>query len=634
MMEKIENPYRHSILIVDDQPTNIKVLFELLQQTGFRVSVAKSGESALAKAEQAAPDLILLDIMMPGINGYETCRRLKAQPTTSEIPVIFLSALDQALDKVEAFAVGGADYIAKPFQTEEVLARVRHQLELRTAKADLIALNAHLEERIQERTAQLVTTNQSLAAEILQRQCAEADLRHSALHDALTQLPNRVLFMEHLAHAQKRSQRSEQSQFAVLFIDLDRFKIINDSLGHQAGDQLLISVAQRLKQMIRDTDVLARLGGDEFIVLLDPIIGVEDTIHISERIVQAFQAPFNLNDQSVFTTASIGIALSSMQQGRDIDLLRNADIAMYRAKAKGKSRFEVFDQQMHTQALAKHQLETDLRRALEQQEFRLHYQPIMCLRSEKITGFEALVRWQHPVRGLVSPAEFIPLAEEMGLIVSMGEWVLHTACQQLAQWQARVPQAADLSVSINLSVKQLREPSFLSKIDRALLEAGLQGQNLQLELTESILMDDSDALVHLLSELVNRGIQLSIDDFGTGYSSLSYLHRFPIGAIKVDQSFIKSMDQQREQRQIAETIIKLAHQLGMTAIAEGIETAEHLKSLKLQHCEKGQGYFFAKPLSPEAAEAFICANLAIDRNFISSIDAQFSTEPSRISCYQ
>ncbi|MGB7415272.1 MAG: EAL domain-containing protein [Thermosynechococcaceae cyanobacterium] len=629
----MEHPHRHSILIVDDQPTNIKVLFELLQQTGFRVSVAKSGESALIKAEQAAPDLMLLDIMMPGINGYETCRRLKAQPATCEIPVIFLSALDQALDKVEAFAVGGADYIAKPFQTEEVLARVRHQLELRTAKAELITLNANLEERIQERTAQLVTTNESLTAEISQRHRAEADLRHSALHDALTQLPNRVLFMEHLAHAQKRSQRSEQSQFAVLFIDLDRFKTINDSLGHQAGDQLLIAVAQRLKQVMRDTDVLARLGGDEFIVLVEPVTSVEDTIQISERIVQAFQPPFDLNGQPVFTTASIGIALSSMLEDRETDLLRNADIAMYRAKARGKSRFEVFDQQMYTQALARHQLENDLRRAVEQQEFTLHYQPIMDLSSEKTTGFEALIRWQHPVRGVVPPLEFIPLAEEMGLIVSIGEWVLHTACQQLAQWQARWPQAADLSMSVNLSVKQLKDPKFLSKIDHVLLETGLQSQSLQLELTESMLMDDSDTLIDLLTQLVDRGIQLSIDDFGTGYSSLSYLHRFPIYAIKVDQSFIRPMQQQREKRKIVETIISLAHQLGMIAIAEGIETAEHHEHLKRQGCEKGQGYLFAKPLSPEAAASFLDANLVTERTAIPSLETPFSAPSSQVNCY-
>jgi diguanylate cyclase (GGDEF)-like protein len=620
----MKNSSRQSILIVDDQPTNIKILFELLQQTGFRVSVAKSGESALVKAEQAAPDLILLDVMMPGMDGYQTCRRLKAQATTREIPVIFLSALDQALNKVEAFAVGGADYITKPFQTAEVLARVQHQLELRMAKAEIALLNAQLEERIQQRTLQLVTTNQFLAKQVNQRQQAEAELRHSALHDVLTDLPNRTLFMEHLDLAQRKVKRSGAAQFAVLFIDLDRFKAINDTLGHQAGDQLLILVAERLREVVRETDILARLGGDEFIVLVDPIVGPQDALQISERLVQAFEAPFDLNGHLVFTTTSIGIALSTMMADQEVDLLRNADIAMYRAKANGKARFEVFDQQMYTQVLSKHQLENELRQAIECQELTLYYQPVVCLSSEKLTGFEALIRWRHPDRGLVSPAEFIPLAEEMGLIVAMGEWVLRTACQQLAQWQARFAQATDLSMSVNLSVKQLQEPNFLQTVDRVLRETGICSQSLQLELTESMLMDNSDALVGLLHQLVDRGIELSIDDFGTGYSSLSYLPRFPIHAIKVDQSFIRPMLQQRENRQIVETIIHLAHQLGIAAIAEGIETVEHLHHLKLQHCEKGQGYLFAKPLSPEEAASLMMVNRARLRSDLTALECAVS----------
>ncbi len=594
----------HSILIVDDQPANIKVLFDLLQQTGFRVSVAKSGESALRKAETAQPDLILLDIMMPGMDGYETCERLKSQPATQAIPVIFLSALDLPLNKVKAFTIGGADYITKPFQTEEVLIRVQHQLELSTAKAQILALNSSLEHRIQERTAELVQANQALAKEIAEREQAQKALEYSALHDVLTSLPNRALFTEHLELAQKKAKRQAEHQFAVLFIDLDRFKDINDTMGHQAGDDLLIQVADRLRHLVRETDILARLGGDEFTILLDEVGSLDNAMSLSQRIMETFRRPFLLAQKEVFVTASIGVALNDTHTD-GADLLRNADIAMYQAKNGGKARLEVFDQQMYTEVLAKHQLESDLYHALESQEFELHFQPIYNCKTQTIVGFEALIRWCHPQRGWMSPLEFIPLAEEVGLIVPIGRWVLQMACAQLATWRHQFPQIDGLYVSVNLSVQQLREPDFLKQVDQVLQETGLDGQSLHLELTESMLMDDSQTLVNLLKQLVNRGIQLSIDDFGTGYSSLSYLHQFPIHTIKVDQSFIRPMLQQREKRKIVETIVNLAHQLGMMAIAEGIEAKDHLVYLNQLNCEQGQGYFFAKPLPRLAAEQLL-----------------------------
>lgn len=596
---------RQSILIVDDQPANIKILFELLQQQSFRVSVAKSGEGALTKAEEAHPDLILLDVMMPGINGYETCKRLKTNPLTQDIPIIFLSAIDEPMHKVKAFTVGGADYITKPFQAEEVLARVRHQLELRAVKTKLTSLNERLEERIEARTAELMAVNQSLAEEIAERKRAEEQLRYSALHDALTALPNRILFTEHLELAQARAKRSPTYQFAVLFIDLDRFKAINDTMGHQAGDELLIMVAERLRKLLRDTDILARLGGDEFIVLLEQISGLDEAIAVSERIVNAFHAPFVLQNNSVVATASIGVALSSALSDSGVDLLRNADIAMYRAKGSGKARLKVFDQQMYVQALAKHELENDLRKASEQGEFDLHYQPIFDIQSDALQGFEALVRWRHPERGWIPPSRFIAMAEEIGLIIGIGEWVLKTACQQLAQWHTEIPRTDQLYVSVNLSMMQLQENRFSETLDRVLADTGLNPGSLQLELTESMLMRDSLVLVNRLNRWVEQGIQLSIDDFGTGYSNLSYLHRFPIQSIKVDQSFVRFMLEQPEKRKIVKTIITLAHQLGMSAIAEGIEQPEHVEILRAMNCDKGQGYYYSKPLPKEATKALL-----------------------------
>lgn len=546
--------------------------------------------------------------MMPGMDGYETCENLKSQSATRAIPVIFLSALDLPLNKAKAFTIGGADYITKPFQTEEVLIRVQHQLELSTAKAEILALNRSLEQGIQERTAELVQANQALAKQIAEREQAQQALEHSALHDVLTSLPNRALFAEHLELAQKKTKRQENHQFAVLFIDLDRFKDINDTMGHQAGDDLLIQVAHRLQHLVRETDVLARLGGDEFTILLDKIGSLENAMSLSQRIMETFQQPFPLGPKEVFVTASIGVALSNTHTD-GADLLRNADIAMYQAKSSGKARLEVFDQQMYAQALAKHQLENDLRHALEKQEFELHFQPLYNCKTQTVVGFEALIRWFHPQRGWVPPLEFIPLAEEVGLIVPIGRWVLQTACGQMARWQRQFPQVNSFYISVNLSVQQLREPDFLNQVGQVLQETGLDGQSLHLELTESMLMDDSQTLVNLLRQLVNQGIQLSIDDFGTGYSSLSYLHQFPIHTIKVDQSFIRPMLEQREKRKIVETIVNLAHQLGMTAIAEGIEEEEHLVYLNQLNCEQGQGYFLSKPLTCLAAEQLIVEEL-------------------------
>ena len=465
--------------------------------------------------------------------------------------------------------------------------------------------------QLQVSFAILEKVNEDLEGEIKERKQIEEQLRHNSLHDALTNFPNRTFLMEHLELALKRMQREKNYLFAVLFIDLDRFKVINDSLGHQVGDQLLVAITHKFATIVRASDMIARLGGDEFVILLDPIKNIRDAIRIAERINKELQSPLELETCQVFTTASIGIVLSSTNYHQGSELLRDADIAMYRAKTRGKARYELFDQEMYDQALMRLQLEHDLYKALENQEFQVYYQAIVSLETGKITGFEALMRWLHPKKGLISPAKFLPIAEETGLILSIGESILYSACQQMSQWQTRFSMANSLTISVNLSVKQLKDPSFLEKVDKILHQTSLEGKSLQLEITESMLMENLDELKDILWQLKAREIDLSIDDFGTGYSSLSYLHRLPIKNLKIDRSFISSMGQEQDSRDIVQIIINLARQLDMTMIAEGIESSEQLNQLKVLKCDRAQGFLLSKPLPPNEAEKLL-GDLKVD----------------------
>ncbi|PIG91004.1 EAL domain-containing protein [Gloeocapsopsis sp. IPPAS B-1203] len=725
-----------TILIVDDVPENLLVLSKTLSGEGYQVRCAKNGAMALMGAKTAPPDLILLDVKMPDLDGYEVCRQLKASLLTRNIPVIFLSASDDLVGKVKAFEVGGVDYIMKPFEIAEVLSRVKSQLALQAAKAEISQLNAQLEERIQERTAQLEATNRQLRREIAERKLAQKSLQvseerlesilnsledvvwsfapetgkliylnpavqkvygrppaefldcpelyqevihpddraryqksrqmliehgsveieyrilrpdgevrwlsdrtyviydqegnparidgiiyditqrkraeeqliYDALHDALTGLPNRTLFMERLESALSRAKRHKDYLFAVLFIDLDRFKIVNDSLGHAIGDQLLCAIAYLLEQSIRSTDTIARFGGDEFTILLDGIKDITDAIKIAERLQAQLVSPLTLENHTIFCSASIGIVLNSPNCTQAQNLLRDADIAMYQAKEQGKARYAIFDQAMYQQTLELLQLESDLRQALERQEFCLHYQPIVSLATGKLKGFEALIRWRHPQRGLISPTEFIPVAEDIGLIVPIGEWVLRAACHQLRAWQVQFPHLMPLKMSVNIAGKQIREPNFLEQIEQILAETGLDGSYLQLEMTESTLIEYAQETIHALLEIRSKRIQLSIDDFGQGYSSLSYLHRFPINILKIDRSFVSGMHSNAENYEIIRTITTLAHTLGMDVVAEGAETTEQLAILRTLGCEFGQGYLFSRPLNCASATALMSAN--------------------------
>ncbi|GAB4530163.1 MAG: EAL domain-containing protein [Pleurocapsa sp.] len=717
------------ILVVDDKPENLRLLSQTLSQEGYEVRCVISGQMALKVAHSIIPDLILLDVIMPELDGYQVCTQLKADESTKHIPVIFLSANNDTIDKVKAFNTGAADYIGKPFQIEEVLLRIKNQLAFQEAQAQISKLNAELEQRIQERTAQLEATNQELQQEIKERRQVSQLLQHSeeklesilnsleevvwsaeaqtrnliflnpaaqkvygrsvsellenphlrlevihpedrsrierslynsqqqnmdveyrivqpngdvrwvwersrliynlegkpsrqdgiisditerkrveeklsyeAYHDSLTGLPNRVAFLERVKQAISTVQQDPNYLFAVLFIDLDRFKIVNDSLGHLVGDELLVNIAKILQYCLRPHDFVARLGGDEFTILLDRIEDLSDADIIAARIQEKLITPFHLNNHTVFTSASIGIVVGNTKYKDSSDILRDADIAMYRAKSQGKARHAIFDERMYAETVELLKIENDLRQAILNNEFILHYQPIISFSSGSLYGFEALLRWQHPERGLIYPDQFIHVAEETGLIVSIGQWVLKQACYQLYNWQKQFVNAADLRISINLASQQIKEPKFLEKLDEILTVYSLPKNSLHLEITETTLMDYRQETINLLTEIRARDIQLSIDDFGTGYSSLQYLNRFPINSLKIDRSFVQGMLEDRENFEIVKTIITLARTLKIDVVAEGVETLKQLKILKTFNCKLGQGYLFSKPIDTKSVE--------------------------------
>ncbi len=509
--------------------------------------------------------------------------------------IITQSSLLQALAPQELYGV------------IEVLQRQVCQLERERAEF-FQSRSRELSEQVKQRTWELEQANQQLQQEINQRRQIEQQLVHDALHDRLTGLANRTLLFDRIEFALKHSQRHPNYLFALLFIDLDHFKQINDSLGHVMGDRLLIAVAKLLQESLRDNDLVARLGGDEFIILLDGIQKLQDATQISERIQELLTAPFELEGQTIFTSASIGIVLSSNNYEHSEDLLRDADLAMYRAKAKGKACYEVFEQAMYLETLQLMELEQNLRLALERGELILHYQPIVCLSSRELVGLEALIRWQHPQRGLLLPAEFLPLAEETGLSVSLGEWVLAEACRQLQIWQAQfasLPHLERLKISLNLSSQQLQQPQFIPKLDDILQATGVNGSCLRLEVTESVLAESVDTIQNILTQIKQRKIKLSIDDFGTGYSCLSYLSCFPLDSLKIDHSFIEGLHLDRDKWEIVRTIITLAQTLELETIAEGIETTEQLAQLKNLGAQFGQGYLLGEPLNAQEIESLL-----------------------------
>lgn len=581
----------------------------------YEVDSALQGETGVEMARRAVAEhrpyaLAFVDMRMPpGIDGVETIQRMwRVDP---DIQVVICTAYSDYSWEELVERLGQSDqllFLRKPFDNAEVclLANgltskwaLSRQARLRLAELEVLA---------EERTARLTQ-------EVAERRAAEERLRHLALHDALTGLHNRAYLLEHLRRCLERQRREPAYTFALLFMDLDNFKLINDSLGHDTGDEALVAVSRRLLDALRATDMLAhvngdttaRVGGDEFIVLLDGLARPSDAMAIAERVQQRLAPPFDLRGHTVRLSASIGIAVVDRPYDRPEDILRDADAAMYRAKGLGKARYSIFDDRLHAEALARLKLENDLRRAVEEHEFRLAYEPIVTTDTAGLIGFEALIRWHHPERGVIKPGDFIAVAEEMGLIVPAGHWVIREACRQLREWTDRDRRAAPLTISVNLSRRQVTEPGLCEFVEQALRDAGLPGDRLNLEITESAIMERMDAVADVLRNLKRLGVRIHMDDFGTGLSSLSCLHQFPIDVLKIDRSFIMNMTGRPQLAALVNAVLTLAGNLNIQVIAEGVETIEQLTQLRALGCQYIQGYHVSKSLDPAQAAEMIAS---------------------------
>ena len=569
------------ILIVDDTSVNRLALSKILTREGYRVYEADNGYSALKLAQTHQPDIILMDINMPELNGFEVCTRLKADKLTQNIPVVFISTLEDIKDKVRAFEVGGSDYIMRPFQPQEVLVRVASHLALQRQHRELQQWSERLEIQVKERTR---------------------TLERMALYDSLTGLPNRLNLLQHLREQFHRLKQGQEKGFALILIDCDRFKVINDSLGHSEGDKALKALGSRLRINLPESIFLARLGEDEFGLIAERASTDREAFNVLLTVRALLEKPFELQRREVYIDFCAGIAFGRAHNTNPETLMREADAAMYEAKNEGPGSVKLFEAVMHERVSDRLYVENDLRQAIAKDEMELYYQPIIALKTGEISGFEALVRWNHPDRDM-SPAEFIPVAEETGEIDRIGLWSLQQACQQLQIWQKG--RDRPLWMSVNISPRQLIRSDLLSEIDRTLGEIPLRGGQLKLELTESALMVNPESARRLLQKLRDRHIQLCLDDFGTGYSSMSYLLKLPLNTLKIDQSFVREMGQDEGNPAIVQAIVTLAHSLGMTAIAEGVESLELVEQLRQMGCEYGQGYFFSMPLNAAEAEEFL-----------------------------
>lgn len=712
------------ILVVDDERTNREILARLLQRNGYQTESVGSAEAALERLKEQSFDVVLLDVVMPEMDGFECLRRIRRSLSVSELPVIMITAEADRDRIIAAFRDGANDYVTKPIDRDVTLARIATHAQLRQTMRALrdseerYALAARgsndglwdwnvqtgdvyysprwksmlgLQDTELERSSKpwidrvhpddhvrfcrtvSAEQDQSLThldcelrmlhqdgsyrwmlcrgvyvrnaqGQVYRMAGSLTDITEGKVGDALTGLPNRLLFVDRLERTIERARRLRQGRFAVLFLDLDNFKLINDSFGHQAGDRLLVEIARRLEQSIRSVDCIsrcecnntvARHAGDEFTILLESLNSPEDADVVADRILQAFAVPVNLDSVKLFPTFSIGLAVGDQNTVCAEDLMREADTAMYYAKSEGRNRRRKFEHGMQQRATERLALEHDLRRALQAQEFVLHYQPIVQLDNLLVTGFESLVRWQHPIKGLISPMAFIGAAEEMGLIVPLGWWIVENACQQAALWQAQFPDRSNATVNINCSVTQLYEPEFVKKFHEIIIRTGVVPHGICIEVTESTLMDRPDAIRPILCGLRDLGVQISIDDFGTGYSSLAYLHRFPLDSLKIDQSFVNTLHDSQENSEIVRTIINLAHRLGLHVVAEGVETERQWTTLSEFGATHAQGFLFSPPVGASYASKFLldCLGSGLFSSPLRSVTERSAAEilPMRIA---
>jgi len=704
------------ILIVDDAEEAHMLLGDMLNAAGYRVRSANSGEQALFETLASPPDLILLDIRMPGMDGFEVCKRLKENPESSKIPVIFISALNATADQIQGFHCGAVDFVTKPFKLEEVEARVYAHINLIRTRKALEAERARLELRVRERTRELqsevdvrrsaeerlhiyqrvfettgdgmfITDTDARLIEVNPAYCAimgysrndvigqrpgelradlgetgtpiwealreqghwageywdkrtngeefpkwleinvvkdrysgdlthyvgvfsdistlrktEQELKHLTSHDALTGLSNRTMFQERLSQEVAVAKRHRQ-RMAVLMIDLDKFKHVNDTYSHEVGDHFLRAVAQFLKQEVREGDLIARLGGDEFILALRNVRSVQAAIQVANKLVQRLREPFVAGGREIHSGASIGISLYPGDSDSAEALIKHADSAMYAAKGAGRNQYQFYSAEVDQLAQRQLALETDLRLALERNQLAVHFQPQMELAGDGLVGAEALLRWKHPQHGMIAPDQFIPLAESTGLIVPIGYWVIREACRNLKAFstQAGYP----LTMAINLSPRQFQEAGLSDAIAAIAAEEGVAVGQIELEITESAAMADAEAAAAILRQLSERGFSIAIDDFGTGYSSLAYLRQFPVKKLKVDRSFIKDLPGKESDAVVASAIIQLAKSLDLQVVAEGVETDAQRVFLAARCCDLLQGYWYAKPMDAQAFEQFI-----------------------------
>ncbi len=578
---------RHTILIVDDRPSNLGFVVDHLESLGHHVVVAQGGAEALRRVDFARPDLILLDAMMPDVDGFEVCRRLAARGDMADLPVIFMTALKQTDTVLAAFALGAVDYVTKPLQVDEVAARVAAHLQLRAARR-----------RLEQQADQLRRVRADLLGEAEVR---SAELRFLARRDPLTGLPNRHSFRDALAAALARAAAGGGS-VGVLQLGLDRFREVNDGLGRARGDRLLVRCAALLEGALGGGERVARIGGDEFAILVEADGDNAGLGLLARRLLRLFAGPLDLGDYELVVGCSIGVGQAAPGAGAD-DLLCEADTAMCRAKADGGNRYRRFTPEMGDGARRRLAVGNALRHAVRDGELSLHYQPRTRVGGGAAVGMEALLRWDGKLLGAVAPAEFIPLAEQNGLILPIGEWVLGQACHQAQQWRRRFGDAPP--VAVNLSARQFRDADLVRVVGAALAASGLPPHLLELELTEGMLMYDARRAARTLAALKGLGVRLAVDDFGTGYSSLSYLKSFPLDYLKIDRSFVAGLPADRDDGAIVGAIIAMAHSLGLKVIAEGVETAGQLAFLRAQRCDEAQGYYLSRPLPAPAMEAYL-----------------------------